>query len=211
MNLLIDEPPKSLWLGKREYAIRWDFRTAALYEMMMLDEDVAGAEKPLLALRLFYPELPQDPAEGLEGIQWFYRCGITTEAGKKRSKGGREQIYSFAHDDAYIYSAFMEQYGIDLMEERNLHWWKFKALFQGLKEDCAFCKIMGYRSTKISDSMSKEQQDFYRQMKEFYRIPFHKGEEEKWRAIEGALLESGDLTGLLCADNGEIPTKAEDR
>lgn len=198
MSLLLDTLPKSLWLGRREYAIRWDWRTAVLYEMMMLDEEVARAEKPLLALRLFYPVLPENPIEGLEGIQWFYRCGEedTGEGRKKRGRSRQERIYSFAHDDAYIYSAFMGQYGIDLTEERELHWWKFKALFQGLTEDCAFCKIMGYRAMDINE-VSREQQDFYRRMKEQYRIPLSKNEQEKQAAIEQALLNGGDLQGLL--------------
>ena len=199
MNMLIDSLPHSICINGKEYAIRYDHKTAILYETMMLDEEVEGAEKPLLALRLFYPIIPTDWVEALEGIQWFYRCGEddVKVKSKKKSKGKQDRIYSFEHDATYIYSAFLEQYGIDLTEVQGLHWWKFRALVQGLNEDCALCKIMGYRGMEIPDSMGKEQKEFYRKMKEQYRIPLAKGEQEKLNAIEEALLHGGDLAGLL--------------
>ncbi len=197
MNLLIDSLPQKICIDEKEYPIRCDFRVGILYELLMLDEEVKGAEKPLLALRLFYPEIPKNWKRALEGIQWFYRLGEAEKALKhNRSQRKQERIYSFEQDAAYIYSAFLEQYGIDLTQER-LHWWKFRALFQGLREDTAFCKIMGYRSMELTESMGKEQKEFYRKMKALYRLPVTRGEEEKLLAIESALLAGGDLTGLL--------------
>lgn len=198
MNLLIDSLPQKIWIEDEAYSIRWDFRVGILYELLMLDEDVEGAEKPLLALRLFYPKIPKNWEMALEGIQWFYRAGDLEKASyQKRNHKKQDKIYSFEHDASYIYSAFLEQYGMDLTEEKQLHWWKFRALFQGIKEDTTFCKIMGYRTMEISESMGKEQREFYRRMKALYRIPSSKGEEEKLFAIENALLSGGDLTGLL--------------
>lgn len=198
MNLLIDSLPNKIWIDNKEYPIRWDFRVGILYELLMLDEDVEGAEKPLLALHLFYPEIPKDWKMALEGIQWFYRAGeAEKKSHKKRSHRKQERIYSFEHDASFIYSAFLEQYGMDLTQEKQLHWWKFRALFQGLREDITICKIMGYRSMEINESMGKEQKEFYRRMKALYRLPSSKGEEEKLSAIEAALLSGGDLSGLL--------------
>lgn len=198
MNLLIDGLPHSIYINGKEYSIRWDHRTAVLYETMMLDNEVSAEKKPLLALRLFYPAIPDDWQEALEGIQWFYRCGEEERGSKqkRRRKTSQDRIYSFEYDAPYIYSAFLEQYGIDLTDVNGLHWWKFRALFQGLNEDCTLSKIMGYRAVDL-ESVGKEQRDFYRKMKEQYRIPLSKNEQEKMSAIEEALLNGGDLTGLL--------------
>ncbi len=84
-NILIDELPRSIRIKGKEYAINWGFRTAILYEMMMLDNEVGPDEKPLLALNLFYPVIPDDWQEALEGIQWFYRCGEEERTGKKKA------------------------------------------------------------------------------------------------------------------------------
>lgn len=198
MNLLIDPLPQKLYIDEKEYPIRWDFRVGILYELLMLDEEVKGAEKPLLALRLFYPEIPPNWKKALEGIQWFYRLGEDEKISvRKEKRRKQERIYSFQEDAGCIFSAFLEQYGIDLTEVCQLHWWKFRALFRGLREDTAFCKITGYRAMEIPESMGKEQKEFYRRMKALYRLPSSKGEEEKLAVIENALLSGGDLTGLL--------------
>ncbi len=198
MNLFIDSLPKKIWIDEAEYPIRWDFRVGIVYELLMLDREVEGTEKPLLALRLFYPKIPKNRKGALEGIRWFYGLGEADRTQKARqTQKKQERIYSFAEDGAYIFSAFWEKYGMDLTEEKELHWWKFRALFQGLGEDTTFSKIMGYRAIEITESMSKEQKAFYRRMKAIYRLPSMKNEGEKAAAIEKALLGEGDLTGLL--------------
>lgn len=45
--------------------------------------------------------------------------------------------------------------------------------------------------------MSKEQREFYSRMKELYALPIPDDEQEKMDAIAEALMNGGDLTGLL--------------
>jgi len=152
----------------------------------------------LRALALYYSEIPADDLEATsKWIQWFYACGKTSVQTKGRGRGRNERIYSFEHDDEYIYAAFLEQYGIDLNDVDYLHWWKFKALFGALNDECQIRKIMGYRGMEISDKLTNEQKDFYRKMKETYKIPMSKNEQEKTDAIQEALLNGGDLKGVL--------------
>ncbi len=47
-------------------------------------------------------------------------------------------------DSDYIYAAFLQQYGIDLLDIPELHWHKFLALLNGLK-GTKLDEIMGYR------------------------------------------------------------------
>lgn len=121
---------------------------------------------------------------------WFYQCGKAEE--QKQS-----QIYSFTHDTDYIYAAFMEQYGIDL-NAVELDWWKFSAMFAGLKEDCLISKIMGYRATDTV-GMNKEQKKFYKKMKDVYKLPGNMSEEDRAleKEVTKALMNGGDLSRLL--------------
>lgn len=91
----------------------------------------------------------------------------------------------------------MSEYGIDLQDVQHLHWWKFRALFVALKEDCELKKIMGYRSIRISSSMSSEQRDFYEKMKSVYALPRPQSEQDKYDAVVSALMGDGNLEGLL--------------
>nr|MDH3162311.1 Gp15 family bacteriophage protein [Bacillus licheniformis] len=46
-----------------------------------------------------------------------------------------EAIFDFVEDAEYIYSAFLFDYNIDLLEQQGkMHWRKFKALFKGLSK-----------------------------------------------------------------------------
>lgn len=204
INMLLDELPETVEIGGNECPINTDFRYSVLFEMMMQDEDVPKKEKTIKALELYYPILPpmKHVDEAVDKLLWFYR------AGKKEKKTGRDaetddfedriqRVYSFEHDNAYIYSAFLSQYGIDLQDIPYLHWWKFKALFIALDDDCKISKIMEYRSVTITNDMTKRQKEFYRKMKEVYALPVSESEQEKQDAITQALLNGGDLTGLV--------------
>ena len=93
----------------------------------------------------------------------------------------RNQIYSYEFDDSYIYSAFLQQYTIDLQEIKYMHWWKFKALFDGLSEDTQIVKVMQYRSVNLAQIKDTERRNFYKKMKKLYALPDMRTQEEKER------------------------------
>ena len=199
MNILIDVLPESVTVDGEEYEICTDFRTSMLFELLMQDNEVKPQDKTKKALKLYYPVIPANINEAVEAILWFYRCGKedNPQRQKMNAKKGKTRVYSFEYDDDYIYAAFMTQYGIDLQDIEYLHWWKFRAMFHSLTNQNEFVKIMEYRSIEIKSDMSKEQQSFYRKMKRLHALPVAKSEDEKMNAIEKALLNGGDLTGLL--------------
>ncbi|MBD7912014.1 MULTISPECIES: bacteriophage Gp15 family protein [Clostridium] len=197
MNILIDLLPEEVTIDGVNYKINSDFRTSMLFEMMMQDNEIDESDKLIRTIDLYYPVIPENIEQAIEKALWFYRCGKSIQNGKRDNNGKSEQIYSFEYDDEYIYSAFLDQYGFDLQDTQNLHWWKFKAMFKSLKEDNEIVKIMGYRAMTISNNMSKEQKDFYRSMKRLHEIPKSKSEQEKINDIEKALLGDGDLTKIL--------------
>lgn len=199
MNLLIDLVPISVDIEGEKYEINSDFRTSILFELLMQDSEVSEEDKIIHALDLYYSTLPNDLNEAVEKLLWFYRCGKDEVEGKGYGKGKSEQIYSYDYDDDYIYSAFLDQYGVDLQDIEYLHWWKFKAMFKALKEDNEIVKIMGYRAMDLSKIKDKEEKSYYKKMKELYKIPSNisKDEKEKLNQIEGILLNGGDVSKVL--------------
>lgn len=198
MNILIDTVPTSVDIDGVEYEINSNFRYGILFELLMQDSTIGEKEKILMALELYYPEIPKNINEAIDKILWFYRCGknITSQkcTGKDREA---TQIYSFEYDDDYIYSAFLDQYGVDLQDIEYLHWWKFKAMFKSLKEDNMIVKIMGYRNIDLSKIKDKEQKDYYKKMQKLYEIPVSKNEKEKLDEINNILLNGGDISKVL--------------
>ena len=50
-----------------------------------------------------------------------------------------------------------------------MHWWKFRALFRALPQECELVKIMGYRTADLK-GMPKAQKKFYEKMRELYAL-----------------------------------------
>ncbi|WP_195430892.1 bacteriophage Gp15 family protein [Clostridium sp. D46t1_190503_E9] len=191
MNILIDLLPNKIEINNEEYEINSDFRTSILFELLMQDNSIGEEDKIYMALQLYYPVIPNDIKEAIDKMLWFYRCGKETTSSKGNGKGKSvTQIYSFEHDDDYIYAAFMDQYGVDLQDIEYLHWWKFKAMFKSLKEDNEIVKIMGYRSMDLSKIKDKEEKAYYKKMQDLYKLPdnISNSEKEKLKEIENALL-----------------------
>jgi len=200
MNILIDSLPLEVTIDRVNYSIDSDFRTSMIFEMMMGDKELEGEQQIEKALDLYYPIIPPNINEAMDKILWFYRCGkdMVNSGGNGSTKNKSGDIYDFDFDDIYIYSAFLDQYRIDL-QDADLHWWKFKALFKSLKEDNEIVKIMGYRSMDLSKIKDKEEKDHYKNMKELYKIQgrVSKDETEKLKSIQEALQKGEDISKLL--------------
>lgn len=180
INILIDDLPTSI----DGFNINSDFRVSILFELLMQDYNFSDIEKINQSLILFYPDINAivDYDKAIKNILWFYKCGKEennkVDKNKQESKKNK-QIYSYEFDADYIYSAFMEQYNIDLNTIKYLHWWKFKALFNSLNENILFSKIMSYRAMDLSKIKDKNIKKHYKNLKELYKLPDMRSEEEK--------------------------------
>lgn len=197
MSMLVDKVPESLIISGTEYEINTDFRVWIKYEALLTSSENNNSDNLLDKIKklVFKSKIP--PAhldeETIEQIIWFYRCG---KEPRKGSPSKSADIFSYEYDDGYIYAAFMEQYHLDLTKE-DIHWWKFQAYMLALSDSTEFVKIMGYRSIEISSKMSSEQKTFYQKMKKHYKLPVKKEVQEKYNAIEEALINGKPIDNLL--------------
>lgn len=182
MDILVDELDAIVKEKIGNIKINTDFRISILFELLMQDNTVSKKEKILQSLQLYYPDLDKikDFDKAIQDMLWFYRCGKELADSKKNNIVERnKQIYSYEFDDDKIYSAFMEQYNIDLQDIKYLHWWKFKALFNALSENTQFVKIMGYRAMNVNEIKDKKMKKQYRKLQKMYALPDMRTEEEK--------------------------------
>ena len=200
MRILERKLPTSVLIYGVEYPIRSNFRTMIKFEQLMQDPEVKDQDKVQLALRLFYPVIPDDMEQAVERLLWFYRCdkrdNLYVKKTKKRKSKMTDRIYDFEHDDEYIYAAFMSQYKLDLQKVTYLHWWKFRAMFNSLNDDTQFVKIQEYRAVEL-DKVPKDKRAFYKRMKMLYALPVSQDEEQRQNALENALLNGKSLEGLV--------------
>lgn len=201
MNILIDdiEYPNQAEVNGKRYEIRTNFRVSILFELMMQDNSITERSKVQKSLGLYYPVIPDDLNAAVDAVLWFYRCGREETILQKRmaARRGKKQLYSFEHDSGLIYAAFLQVYKIDLQDIDYMHWWRFRFLFNSLPKDCEFVQAMQYRGIDINDRMPDGQKEFYRKMKRLYALPLSQEEDDRQAALENALVNGGDLTGII--------------
>lgn len=197
MNMICNPVPTTLNIAGAEYRINTDFRVWIVFEQTLTGV-IDDFDKTLSdILKKIFIDIPPNGVDetATEAILNFYRCG--KDEVKHSGAGTQKEIFNYDYDDGYIFSAFLQQYDIDLNSIKYLHWWKFRALFQSLSDDTEFVKIMGYRSVEINSKMSAEQRNFYQKMKKMYALPLPKDVQEKCNAIEDALIQGKSIDELL--------------
>lgn len=161
--------PRSVILGKKEYAVKTDYRIFINFEMQMATIDQKQAVNN--ALNQFYWGANDDIErrglfiEAVNAFIWFYKCGQLEDyqEGRTIKKAKKvSQIFNYKYDAQLICGAYAIL-GYDL-HEPYMHWWKFKELWNSFPEDCEFARIKSYRAYDGDDKDRIE-------LREYYKLP----------------------------------------
>lgn len=176
MDLFTNPLPQTITVNGKDFPIATDFRVWVRFDCLT-ERKTMGPDTLAEVLALVFPErvlpervLPDSLSETLSALFRFYACGEDGNKKRKSTPRSQKRVVSFSHDSPLIYAAFLAQYGIDLTRE-NLHWWKFRALFDGLNEHQKICEVVGWRAADLSKIKDKERRAFYRKMQEIYKLP----------------------------------------
>lgn len=167
-------------------AVRTDWRVMAEFENALFRVQKGGESAFIRnSFSAFYPRPPLGfSKKAWDGLLWFYRCGKEPRKAAASGDGaGAGRPYDFEADAALIFAAFRQAYSIDLARTR-MHWWQFRALFDGLPENCQFCRVVSYR-TMDTGGLPEASRQFYEKMRARYALPAE---------IGGAGLYVGPLT-----------------
>ena len=130
--------PDTVIVGGRAFKVNTDFRVWMKFEIsltQMRRDDLLSVDY------LFANEMPN-----------FCNINDLLEFSRPRNELPRPVfgnsdvvVVDYELDSDLIYSAFLGQYGIDLVEIEHLHWHKFLALLAGVNESTRLREVMGYR------------------------------------------------------------------
>lgn len=193
--------PLTVVVDSTEVPINTGHRAGIAFTSVVEDDTLTDEDKLSRALDIYYKDRDvarHDVSALIKAALDFYSYDPSEYYGRTRAalnKGGdkprkTKQLISYIKDDALIYAAFLQQYGIDIADS-ELHWHKFRALLDGLTEDTQLVKVMRYRSVKLGD-VSTEERKFYRDMQEFYSLEqISDAEAEQLSALEDKLMSAG--------------------
>lgn len=165
--------PRSITIGGEAYAINTDYRIMAEFEMKIANADMSDMTAFAKILSetvsaLFIDVLHADAQQIIEGVLWYYRCGNELRETSVTPRLNK-RYYDYGEDSDYIYAAFMQQYGDDLLASK-MHWWEFRAKFMALTEATEFVKIMQYRGTDVSKIKCREERSRIKKLQERYAL-----------------------------------------
>lgn len=188
-----------LVIDDKEYALDLSFDNVLRLFEMWRDEDVPEFVKPHFGIRILTGETLEDftVEEMSEVFNEVFEEHISLStvednhveydlAGNPMkttaSSGKQEQApYDVRFDGDYIYSSFLQAYGIDLFDvQGKLHWKKFNALLSGLPEGTKFMEVIKIRKWKPQKGDSAEYKEEMRRLQKDYALPNEIIEEEEF-------------------------------
>lgn len=175
MLSLTEELTQSIAYKGREYPIDLTFDNVLRFYQLLDDADFDEAEKIIAAFHIFFDEsIPEDPEFLMNVVKLLGEYVSASPYGNDVKNSDSTQVpiryFSFTQDAPAIYASFMEQYGIDLVEEQGkLHWDKFKALLDGLGPETQFRQIVSIRQRK-ADELEGEELTQLMEQQQYYRL-----------------------------------------
>lgn len=175
MLSLTEELTQSIAYQGHEYPIDLSYDNVLRFYQLLDDADFDESEKVIAAFHIFFDEEVPDDPEFLMNVVKLLGEYVSSNPYGSDTEGQQDDIapvryFSFQQDAEAIYASFMDQYGIDLIEQQGkLHWDKFKALLDGLGPETQFRRIVSIRQ-QSTDGLEGEELSALMEQQQYYRL-----------------------------------------
>ena len=166
MNILIDRPPTELEIAGQVYPVNSDFRDCLKIILAFEDPELTALEKQSIMLYNLYPELPENIEAAIAMGTWFLNGGSVSS----EDDDEEPRVFSFEKDSGFIFAAFQQTHRVDLEAVKDLHWWKFIALFMDLGADTTFCNLVSLRRKVKTGKATKEERAVAHDMGDMFDV-----------------------------------------
>lgn len=180
MSFITERMDNRVFLGNRVFYVNPSFDIVLDIQNLYKEDSLTSIDKLLQALSMLVSNKRKlcrlDIIEKANLLTQIYESCINTK--QRPAIKQSTPVFDFEEDGDYIYSSFMYDYGIDLIEQQGcLQWKKFIALFQGLSEKTKIREIMRIRSMEIPKFNGKNQKQIQELMdlKSYYALPVKGG------------------------------------
>lgn len=180
MNILVDAPINQIQTDKGNVIVNPSFDTVLKIQMLYKEKNT-DYEKVEIALSMLIKNKWNlrlyNPAEKIQLLEEIYKQCINIKK-RPQIKRATLPVLDFEEDGDYIYASFMQEYGIDLIDQQGkLSWKKFMWLLNGLGSDTKIKQVMHIREMEIPQFNGKNQKQIQeiQELKSYYALPVKGG------------------------------------
>lgn len=171
----------SVEVNGNEYELNLEFSRVLRWYELWKDKDMSNIEKVITSILLVVhhvetiDDIPQDDIIPLSNaiIKRIAGDTVASTTVKRDLKGNiledeEKKWYDIEEDSGYIYSSFLMDYGMDLIQERKngtLHWDKFNHLLSGLSDDTKFRNVLKIRMMDYPEKATQQEIEEIRKAK----------------------------------------------
>lgn len=177
--------PNTVEVNGRAFSVYTDFRVWMAFEIALAEH---RGNDPIPVAYLFKNEHPVYC--DIRALLEFSRPKNELPR-KVRGTASDVRVIDFRIDSDLIYAAFLQQYGIDLVDVPDLHWHKFLAMLNGLK-GTKLDEVMQYR---CYEKQTDKNIDPYEEMRAAWELETPLTLEEEEELEEFNRLLGGDGKG----------------
>lgn len=159
--------PNQIKIGGKLYKINTDFRPCLKIMQAFEDSRLLWFEQRAIVCALLFDDIPDNLESAYNAAVRFLDCG------RPPTERTGNRVYSFVRDADFIYSAFLQTYGVDLRDpDTRLHWWKFCAMFSDLSNDTTFETIRMFRVKYNAGKLTKEERKIWFENREILDLTY---------------------------------------
>lgn len=179
--------------------INTSFRTVLQCFEILGDSLFSDAEKIIFCLELLIKFKPILHIFSKEDKMQLFEIIFKKFVDIGDKKNNSKKCVDFKQDAAFIYAAFRQCYGIDLLgKDSRLHWWSFIALFNGLSDDTKIMQIISIRARPMPKptKYNAEERAQLAKLKQEYKLKLSP-KEEKEQYQQGLAKIAATLQGMI--------------
>lgn len=159
--------PEYVIVDGKKLKINTDFRVALKCQEVAEDTSINDYERALSVIYLLFGEeaFSCDENKLLEYAIKYLKCGKEDEGGAPP----KERDMDMLQDYDLIVASFMSDYQIDI-EEREMHWWTFEKLLNGLTDKCILNRVRDIRTMDLNEVKDPKARRNLQIMKQQYKL-----------------------------------------
>lgn len=152
--------PKAVEVDGRFYRVHTSFKYWLRFLELIEDRNTPPTDFDFM----YIDDKPQSRLNGVMALIQFCNPPQVLPRAESFNADAGDRVTDYNLDSDFIYAAFMELYGVDLVES-NMHWHKFLALFKGI-HGTKLNEIISYR---LYENTSGKRDSYTRQMEKLRR------------------------------------------